>query len=348
MPTIALALLLVAGAAYAYSGQHQIQLWRASEGEDATRADAARELGGEESMLTNSYVSTYEIVRTFEHDKTKFTQGLVFGDDGTLYESAGLYHKSVVRSVQLDVTDGKQKTISQDANDPHHFAEGLAIKGNKLMQLTWKEKVINEFTVTNGVVKKTRTVPRLDGGREGWGLALAPSGDKLYLTDSGADLYTLALEMPGKPDYSELDRKRIVDPKLTGADGTTAPFGVYGVNEIEMVDGEIWGNVYPMYQGTHSECIVRINASTAEVIGWIDMHGLFAKQEAHVTRNPGSYVLNGIAYHAKSGRLYVTGKEWDKMYQVRIKEDPSKDAEHVKRVCGLGNINPRRSGRKRG
>ncbi len=174
-------------------------------------------------------------------------------------------------------------------------------------------------------LKKVKTHP-LEIGAEGWGLAA--DGDKLYLTDSTDALYTLALA-----DYRQLSKKTIVDPKL-GTSGK--PFPIYGVNELEMVGSELWGNVYPMYQGSHSECIARIDPTSGEVKGWIDMHGLFDKQSARVRRNPGSYVLNGIAYHGPSGRLYVTGKQWDKMYQVRIKPAPELDAAHVKANCGLG------------
>ena len=96
-----------------------------------------------------------------------------------------------------------------------------------------------------------------------------------------------------------------------------------------------------MYQGTASECIVRINATDASVIGWIDMRGLLAKQRDAVRRNSHNYVLNGIAYHPHSGRLYVTGKQWDKMYQVRIvpEERSKQSAAHVNNICSLGPAN---------
>jgi glutamine cyclotransferase len=154
-------------------------------------------------------------------------------------------------------------------------------------------------------------------------VGLAADGDKLYTTDGSDQLYALALS-----DRRLLSKKTITDPKLAHKDGT--PFSVHGVNELEMVGGELWGNLYPMYQGSHSECIARIDPATGEVKGWIDMHGLFDLQSARVKRNPGSYVLNGIAYHEPSGRLYVTGKQWDKMYQVRTKTAPELDAAHIK------------------
>ena len=93
-----------------------------------------------------------------------------------------------------------------------------------------------------------------------------------------------------------------------------------------------------MYQGTASECVVRINATDASVIGWIDMRGLLAKQRAAVRASSHNYVLNGIAYHRDSRRLYVTGKQWDKMYQVRIVAGPPEQQtpNHVNEICSLG------------
>lgn len=158
-------------------------------------------------------------------------------------------------------------------------------------------------------------------GREGWGLA--SDGNRLYLTDSGTQLFVI------KPNTYEIEKTvQIADPKLGKS--------IFGVNELEWVGGELWGNVYPLYQHKYSECIVRFNASTGEVRGWIDMHGLFDQQRQAVRSRPHNYVLNGIAYHEASHRLYVTGKEWDFMYQVRITPMPSLNADHVLEKCNLG------------
>lgn len=111
---------------------------------------------------------------------------------------------------------------------------------------------------------------------------------------------------------------------------------VHGVNELEWVNGELWGNIYPMYQHKSSECVVRIDANTGKVIGWVDLRGLLAKQRSSVRTNSRNFVLNGIAYHEQSGRLYVTGKKWDQMYQIRLKPAPHLGPDHVKSVCNLG------------
>jgi len=146
----------------------------------------------------------------------------------------------------------------------------------------------------------------------------------LYVTDSGASLFHV------DPTTYEVVRKLpIIDRRLGGKH-------IHGVNELEWVDGELWGNVYPMYQRSYSECIVRINASTGRVLGWLDMRGLFARQRPTVRAQPMSFVLNGIAFHAPSKRLIVTGKRWDEMYQVHLQPLTDAGPEHIESVCNLG------------
>ena len=115
---------------------------------------------------------------------------------------------------------------------------------------------------------------------------------------------------------------------------------IHGVNELEWVDGELWGNVFPMYQGEASECIVRINATDGQVKGWIDLRGLLGKQRNEVRMQSRNFVLNGIAYHPNSKRLYVTGKQWDHMYQIRVKptEASQQTAAYVHGACSLGAV----------
>lgn len=144
----------------------------------------ARALGGEGSPLTDTYVSTYEIVQEFPHDGNAFTQGLVFDDDGHLYESDGLFGKSVVRKVDVLTGTSTHKT----ANEHHHFAEGIEVIGDKLVQLTWKNHMINEYALSD--LRHIRSIPN-PVGREGWGLA--SDGERLYLSDSTDALFHLNL-----------------------------------------------------------------------------------------------------------------------------------------------------------
>jgi glutamine cyclotransferase len=280
-------------------------------------ARAGRELGGEAPPKPETYVSGYEIVRTNHHDINAFTQGLAFGPDGTLYESDGLYRHSAIREVDIE-TGRSRKSF---ANPSNIFGEGLVVHGNKLIQLSWKEHIIHELSLPD--LKLIRSVHKVIGA-EGWGLT--SDGARLYVTDSGHELFHV------DPDTYEVQRRMpIVDRRLGGAAGQR----VHGVNELEWVEGELWGNVYPMYQGKASECIVRINATSGDVLGWIDMRGLLAKQIG-ARGAPQSLVLNGIAYHAPSRRLYVTGKKWDYMYQVRITPRPEAGPSDVKNGCQLG------------
>lgn len=286
-----------------------------------------RKLGLEASPLNSAYVSTYEIVQTFAHENDAFTQGLTFDDQGNLYESDGLYGRSGVRHV--DVLSGKSKKFV--ANERAHFGEGLQVVGDRLLQLTWKEQVFNEYQLPSLTKVGTHKLPCAPTCHEGWGLAYDPSKSALYMTDSTDKLFTLdpATLKPTKPAQQIYD-KRLGRP-------------INGVNELEFIDGELWGNIYPMYQGTASECLVRINATDASVIGWVDMRGLLAKQRQTVRANSHNYVLNGIAYHSQSGRLYVTGKQWDKMYQIRVTpaERALQTEAHIHQHCSLGRTSGR-------
>ena len=99
-----------------------------------------------------------------------------------------------------------------------------------------------------------------------------------------------------------------------------------------------------MYQGTASECVARINAATGEVIGWVDFRGLLARQREEVRRSPHNYVLNGIAYDERTRQLLVTGKKWDKMYEVRLQPRPDLEPTHIEKHCSLGHPSGQRVG----
>jgi glutamine cyclotransferase len=296
----------------------------------------ARRLGADGSPINDAYVSTYKVVTSWPHDPNAFTQGLAFDAHGALYESDGIYHKSAVR--QVDVQTGQHR--AKTPNPTNHFGEGIAVLGERMYQLTWREGVVHEFKLPSLTHVRQVTLPcsQLAGAarcHEGWGLALGEVGGapRLLLTDSTDRLFHLdteTLQPIGRP--MQIYDKRLGRP-------------VHGVNELEWVEGELWGNVYPMYQGTASECVVRINATDASVIGWVDFHGLFSQQRQAVRSQPHNYVLNGIAYHANSGRLYVTGKQWDRLYHVKIEpaEREAQTPAHVASVCDLGRADGRRA-----
>ena len=336
-----------------------------------------RELGAEVSPLDNgvrsSYVSTYEVVTTFPHDTNAFTQGLVFDDAGTLYESDGLYRRSQVRSVHVQTGSSEaHHNQKKTANGASHFGEGIAIVGHKLLQLTWQERVVNEFSLPSLQHTQTHKLPCASGTdtqttvcREGWGLAY--DGTKLYLTDSTDKVrarwlllwrrfFSLVVRSLTSVFFSLCMRHTqlfFLDPKTLQS--VKPPRQIYdpimkrpihGVNELEWVDGELWGNVFPMYQGEASECIVRINATDGQVKGWIDLRGLLGKQRNEVRMQSRNFVLNGIAYHPNSKRLYVTGKQWDHMYQIRVKPSPPEEqtGAFIQGNCHLGNAEGRHFG----
>jgi len=167
--------------------------------------------------------------------------------------------------------------------------------------------------------------------REGWGLAY--DGSRLYYTDSTDKLFYL-----DPTTFKSVEKPRqIYDPVMKRP--------VHGVNELEWVDGELWGNVFPMYQGEASECLVRINATDATVIGWVDLRGLLGRQRDAVRSQSHNYVLNGVAYHGTSKRLYVTGKQWDHMYQIRVKPGTAEqqNGHFVDGACHLGRADGKRS-----
>ena len=279
----------------------------------AALRNSPRELGGEAAPAPSSYVSSYEVVATMEHDPSAFTQGLAFDAHGRLFESDGLYHQSRVREV--DPATGR--SVRTATNSPSIFGEGVEVLGDTVIQITWQERKLFEY----GLDLKLKRTLDFPIGAEGWGLAT--DGTTLFLTDSGHELFHVAPQT-----YALLKRMPIADARLGGK-------RVYGVNELEWVEGELWGNVYPMYQHKASECVVRINATSGAVLGWIDLRGLLARQRLEVRRSAKNYVLNGIAYHAASRRLYVTGKKWDKMYQIRL-VPTDHDEDYVRSNCNLG------------
>ena len=186
-------------------------------------SSSKRELGAESMPLNDAFVSSYEIVNTFEHDTSAFTQGLTFDSKGNLYESDGLYGKSAVRSV--DVLSGKTK--HKTVNERFHFGEGLEVVGDRLLQLTWKEHIYHEYKLPSLEKSGSHQLPCYPQCKEGWGLAYDQASSKLYLTDSTDKLFTLdplTLKPQGPP-------MTIFDKRLGRV--------VNGVNELEWVEGEV-------------------------------------------------------------------------------------------------------------
>lgn len=224
----------------------------------------------------------YEVVNTWPHDTEAYTQGLVF-NDGKLLEGTGRVGRSSLRLVELET--GK---MLKKVNVPSpYFAEGITLLKGKIYQLTWQDQ--RGFIYDASSFEK---IGEFKYGGEGWGLA--NDGSSLILSDGSNQVRFL------DPDNYQV-RKTIAV-----FDGSTP---VNSINELEYVRGEIYANIW------HEDRIARIDAQTGRVAGWIDLAGLLPRNEV----NNEEAVLNGIAYDETSGRLFVTGKLWPKLFEIRLK-----------------------------
>jgi glutaminyl-peptide cyclotransferase len=225
----------------------------------------------------------FETIKVYPHDPKAFTQGLLYSD-GVLYESTGSNSGingsvSSVRRVELET--GKVLDIQ---TIPGVFAEGLALVGNNLIQVTWFDK--KGFVYDKITLKKTKEFAYKG---EGWGLTY--DGQRLIMSDGSEFL-------------------RFFNPltlKETGKIAVKTPDGkpVRGINELEYIGGEVFANVW------QTDYIIRINPRTGMVVGVIDLAGI-------IPRLPGMDVLNGIAYDKESKRIWVTGKYWPFLFEIKV------------------------------
>jgi glutamine cyclotransferase len=221
----------------------------------------------------------HTVVRAYPHDAEAFTQGLLYRD-GSLYESTGLKGRSSVRRVAIETGE----VVRRFALDRRYFAEGLAAWGPNLVQLTWDTNV--GFVYDRASFRLLRTWTYTG---EGWGLA--DDGRQLVMSDGTSTLRFLSPETFGVTRrVSVRDRGAAVDR----------------LNELEVVDGLIYANVWL----TSRIAIVRPDDGV--VAGWLDLSALVPP------RASADAVLNGIAHDAASGRLFVTGKLWPQVYEIRV------------------------------
>jgi glutamine cyclotransferase len=223
----------------------------------------------------------YEIVNRYPHDPEAFTQGLVYRD-GFLYESTGLYGRSSLRKVRLETGE----VVARRDIDRRYFAEGLTDWGNRLIQLTWQTNVGFVYDLASFTLLRTFDYPG-----EGWGIT--HDGRRLIMSDG-----TSALRFLDPSTFRETAR-------LVVRDGGRP---IDNLNELEFVDGDIYANVWL------TDRIAIIAADTGRVAAWIDLAGLLPRR---VPR--GDDVLNGIAYDAARKRLFVTGKLWPVLFEIRVR-----------------------------
>jgi glutaminyl-peptide cyclotransferase len=232
-------------------------------------------------LQTNAALYTYRVVNTYPHDPKAYTQGLIYRD-GFLYESTGLSGQSSLRKVRLDTGEVLQQTRVADT----YFAEGLTDWNGRLLQLTWQTNVGFVYDLTTFTLQTTF---RYSG--EGWGLT--QDGTRLILSDGTDTLRFLS------PETFQEQRRVIV------RDGSVA---IRELNELEFVRGEVFANVW------HTDRIARIAPATGRVTGWIDLKGLRPVTD----KLDPEAVLNGIAYDAKGDRLFVTGKLWPRLFEIKV------------------------------
>lgn len=230
----------------------------------------------------------YDIVKTYPHDTSAFTQGLVI-HSGFFYEGTGGYgddsHKSTLRKVEIDTG----KVLQNHNLAPEYFGEGVTILGDKIFQLTWKEGKAFVYNLSD-----FRLLQEFNYAGEGWGLT--HDGTNLYQSDGTHVI-------------------RVVDPvtfKTTRTivilDGNSKP--IMKLNELEWVKGEIWANVY------QTGWIVRIDPQSGKLLGRIDLNTMVDDEQK---QNRIADVLNGIAYDEATDRVFVTGKQWRRLFEIKIK-----------------------------
>ncbi len=224
---------------------------------------------------------TYRIVNSYQHDIRAFTQGLVY-HEGYLYESTGQYGRSTLRKVRLETGE-----VLRSLNlDRQLFGEGLTVLNGKLYQLTWQSRVgfiydLESFRLLNRVHYET----------EGWGL----TNDGINLLKSDGSHYIYILD----PQYfSETGRIEVYDNNGR----------VDGLNELQYIDGIIYANVFA------TDEIVMIEATSGRVTGVIDLTGLLDRRYHH----PNLDVLNGVAWDSENDRLFVTGKNWPRLFEIEL------------------------------
>jgi glutamine cyclotransferase len=225
---------------------------------------------------------TYAIVNTYPHDTNAFTEGLVYSD-GFLYEGTGLNSESSLRRV--DLTTGN---ILQETTLPsQYFGEGITIVNSTIIQLTWQSKIGFVYNKTTFALLRNFTYPT-----EGWGITF--DGEHLIMSDGTDNLYFL--------DPTTFQRTG----QIQVHDGNTS---LVNINELEYINGDVYANIWLTNK------IAIINPVTGQVKAWIDLTGLPAAVASN--SNPDA-VLNGIAYDQQNNRLFVTGKDWPNLYQIKL------------------------------
>jgi glutaminyl-peptide cyclotransferase len=224
------------------------------------------------------------LVRAYPHDPHAFTQGLEYYR-GYLYESTGIAGQSTLRKTAMETGEVVQKV----SLPPQYFGEGLTIFHGKIYQLTWLSKKGFVYGL-----RSFRQIGEFPYDTEGWGLT---HDDTSLIMSDGTN------------------KIRYIDPVSFGVTRTIEVYaggeGVVNLNELEYVKGEILANIW------HSPRIARVDGRTGKVLAWIDLTAIVSKEQ-----HGDEAVLNGIAYDKAGDRLFVTGKNWSKLFEVKVEGGP--------------------------
>ncbi|UCD26555.1 MAG: glutaminyl-peptide cyclotransferase [Candidatus Bathyarchaeota archaeon] len=222
---------------------------------------------------------TYDVVNVYPHDHNAFTQGLIF-DNGVLYEGTGLYSQSTLRCVELETG----KILRLYALPNQFFGEGITVFDDKVIQLTWRSNIGFVYDKLSFDLLREFWYPT-----EGWGIT--HNGSHLIMSDGTATLYFL--------DPDTFERVGQVEVHDTGP--------VTELNELEYIQGEVYANIWK------EKRIAIINPQNGQVTGWIDLSGIEDSENQDANN-----VLNGIAYDAEEDRLFVTGKRWSQLFEIKL------------------------------
>lgn len=233
---------------------------------------------------TKTPLTQFKIINIFPHDPESFTEGLAC-HRGYLYESTGRYGKSFLKKIEIKTG----KVIKEVKLSPEYFGEGMAILDNKIYQLTWQ----NQTGIIYDLMS-LRQKEKFYYNGEGWGLTT--DGKSLIMSNGTSVLAFL------NPRTLKVIRKIAVQ------DGDMP---VSNLNELEFIRGEIWANIFT------EDVIARISPQTGKVLGWIDLSRLQTLLPQSIKKD----VLNGIAYDEENDRIFVTGKYWPKLFEIKVQNN---------------------------
>lgn len=252
-------------------------------------------------------VSSYEIVRAYPHDPKAFTEGL-FYHDGFLYESTGEERRSSLRKVDLETG----KVVQKFDLPPEDFGEGIALLNDRVYQMTWRQGLCRMFDL-----KDFKLIKELNYEGEGWGMTT--DGTNLIMSDG-----THILKFMDPETFKSVRKLAVLQN-----DGKP----LFLLNELEYIKGEIWANIWHSEEtltGTTQgslpnigkpNYIARIDPASGKLLGWIDLAGISPSDQGSPDQTENT--LNGIAYDAEKDRIFVTGKDWKHLYEIKLKDKPA-------------------------